>query len=80
MLIPHENIVDWDMYQLDEETNETHNEEADADGLGNLHEFFAVRLGAFLHQMHGITSEFLQWLNEDFLETFLFRRHVALVV
>jgi hypothetical protein len=75
-LVPYQNIVDGDMYQLDKEANESHDKEPDTNRLANLHELLAVRLGAFLDQMHGIASKFLEWLHEDFLETFLFRRHV----
>jgi hypothetical protein len=78
-LIPDENIVDWDMHELDKEPNETHEEEPNTNGLGNLHEFLTIWLGTFLDQMHGITSKLFQWLQENFLETFLFRRHDCLL-
>ena len=62
-LIPHQDIVDWDMDQLDKETNETHDEETNTRCLGNFHEFLSVWFGTFFNQMHRITSELFQWLD-----------------
>jgi hypothetical protein len=75
LLVPYQNIVNGDMNQLDKEADEAHDKEPNPHCLANLHEFLAVRFGALFDQMHGIASKFLQWLKEDFLETFLFGRH-----
>ena len=37
----HQDVVDWDVDKLDEETNETHNEEPNGGGFGHLHELCA---------------------------------------
>lgn len=37
----HEDVVDWDVDELDEEANETHYQEPDGGGLGHLHELCA---------------------------------------
>lgn len=40
-----EDVVDGDVNELDDETDGTHDEETDADCLGDLHEFALVGLG-----------------------------------
>lgn len=37
----HQDVVDWDVDELDEESNETHDQEPDCGGLGHLHELCA---------------------------------------
>lgn len=45
------------MYQLDEETNEAHDTEADGSGNSDLLELLAVRLGAALDKADGVLGE-----------------------
>lgn len=37
----HQDVVDWDVDELDEESNETHDQEPHCGGLGHLHELCA---------------------------------------
>jgi hypothetical protein len=65
------------VHQLDEKTNETHNQKADANCPSNLYELFAIGFGALLHQMHGVLGELLERFDQNLLESF-FIRHVYL--
>lgn len=39
----HDDVVDWNVDKLDEETDETHYQEADGCGLGHLHKLCMVK-------------------------------------
>jgi hypothetical protein len=45
-LDPYNDVVDWDMDELDKESDESHDGEADGGGDGDLLELLPVRLGA----------------------------------
>lgn len=66
-----ENVVNGDVYKFDKETNESHDQESQASGMGNLPKFPAIGLGTFFDQMHRIFGELFQWFNEHFIESFL---------
>lgn len=74
-LISNQNIVDGNVYKLDKESNETHNQKADSGGPGNGHEFFSVGLGALFDQVHGVFGELLEGFDQHLVETFLFCGH-----
>ena len=76
-LIANQDVVDGDVNQLDKETDESHNEKANAGGLGNGGELLSVGLGAFLDQMNRILGELLQGFDQNFVESFLFRHFVC---
>lgn len=50
-------VVDGNVYQLDEETNESHDAEANGSGNSDLLELLAVGLGAALDQADGVLGE-----------------------
>ena len=77
VLVSDQNIVDWNMNELDKETNESHDQKPNTGCLGNLHEFLSVWLGALLDQVHGIASKLLEGLHQDLVETFLFCAHFS---
>lgn len=41
----HQDVVDWDVDELHEETNETHDQEPNGSGLGHLHELCMITDG-----------------------------------
>ena len=41
----HQDVVDWDVDELDEEPNETHDEKPNGGGLGHLHKLCAKTKG-----------------------------------
>jgi len=41
----HQDVVDWDVDELDEETNEPHDEKPNGGGFGHLHELCAEANG-----------------------------------
>jgi hypothetical protein len=38
-------------------------------GLGNIHKFLSIRLGAFLYKMHGILGKLTKRLNQNLIES-----------
>merc|ERR1711994_351131 len=62
-LSSHYDVVDRDVDELHEESNETHQGESDGCSNSNFLEFFPVRLGASLHQPDGILSKLSHWLH-----------------
>ena len=71
-LVPNQDVVDGDVNQLDEKTNETHHKKADTDSSCNSGEFLAVWLRALLDQMHRVLGKLPEGLDEHLLESFLF--------
>lgn len=53
----HDDIVDGDVYQLNEEADEAHDAEAHSSGDGDLLELLAVGLGAPLDQADRVLGE-----------------------
>ena len=78
-LVANQDVVDGDVNELDEETNEAHDGKADAGGLGNGREFLPVGLGALLHQVHGILGKLPEGLNDVLLESF-FASHLCNII
>lgn len=60
----HDDVVDGNVYQLDEEADEAHDAEANGGGDGNLLELLAVGLGAALHQADRVLGEGASRLGE----------------
>lgn len=50
----HNDVVDGDVYKLDEEANKSHDGEPNRCGHGDLLELLPVRLGAALDQPDGV--------------------------
>ena len=61
-LASHDDVVDGDMDQFHEESNESHDTETNSGCHGNLLELFPVGLCAALHQSAGIFVELLSRL------------------
>ena len=78
-LVANEDVVDGDVNELDEETNEAHDGKADSGGLGNGREFLPVGLGALLHQVHGILGKLPEGLDDVLLESF-FASHLLKLI
>lgn len=57
-------IIDGNMNEFDEESNETHDAEADGCGNSNLLEFTSVRFRATLHQTQWVLGEQAAWFTE----------------
>jgi len=68
-LIPHQNIIDRDMYQLHKKPNKAHNTKTDQDCFCDAGEFFAVGLGTFLHQMDGVLRELSQGFDQKLVKS-----------
>ena len=64
-LIVDDDVVDRYVDQFDEETDETHDREADGGGHCDLLELLLVRLRASFHQTNGVFSELFDWLGEQ---------------
>lgn len=60
----HDDVVDGDVYQLDEKADEAHDAEADCGGNGDFLELLAVGLGAALHQTDRVLGEGASRLGE----------------
>lgn len=71
-LVSNKNVVNGDVNQFDKETNESHNEETNRGRPRDHQKFFAIRLGAFLDQVHGILGELFERFNKNLVESFLF--------
>ena len=56
-------IVDGDVDELDEESDESHQREANGCGDGDLLELLPVWLGAPLHQTHRVLAELSEGLQ-----------------
>ena len=56
-------IVDGDVDELDEESDESHQREANGCGDGDLLELLPVGLGASLHQTHRVLAELSEGLQ-----------------
>jgi len=63
LLRANNDVVDGNVNQLDEKSNESHDEEADRGGQSNLLELFGIRLGASLDEAVGVHGELLGWLK-----------------
>lgn len=71
-LTPDQDIVDWDVNELDEKADEAHDEEADTGGPSDLHKFLTVRLCALFHQVHRVPRKLLKRFDQNLVESFLF--------
>lgn len=58
------------MDQLDEKTNESHDQKPDSGGTSDGGKFFTIWLGAFFDQVDGILRELTEWLDENFVKSF----------
>jgi hypothetical protein len=59
--------------KLDKKSNETHDEETNAGGSGNLSEFLAIGLGALFDQMNRVLGKLLEGFDQNLVETLLIR-------
>ena len=57
------NVVDGNVDQLHEESNESHESKANSSSYSNLLELLPVRLGASLDESDGVLSELLHRLH-----------------
>ena len=57
------NVVDWDVNQLDKESDESHDGEADSCSHCDLLELLSVRLRATFDQTNGILGKLPQGLD-----------------
>lgn len=71
-LISNQNIIDWDMHQLDEKANKSHDQKSDPGCTSNLCELLTVGLGAFFDEVDRVLGELTERLDEDLVETFFF--------
>lgn len=63
-LTTNNDVVDRDVNELDEETDETHDGKPNRCGHGNLLEFFSVRFCAPLYKPYGVFDELPAGLNK----------------
>ena len=65
----HNDVVNWDVDELHEKTDESHNEKTDAGGRGDSGKFLSIRLGAFAEKVVAIFSKKLQVLHRAIIGT-----------
>lgn len=61
---PNENIVYWDMDQLDKVANESHDGKSYSDGFADLCKFFLRRFCTTCQELVSVTNELLGYLDE----------------
>jgi len=71
-LTSHQNIVDGNVYKLDKESDETHDQKSHSGSPSNHRKFLSIWFGAFLDQMDRVFGELLERFNQNLLESFLF--------
>lgn len=64
ILWSHNNVIDWNMDEFDEETDEAHDAEANRCGNSDFLEFTTVWLCATFHQSDGILCKYTAWFAE----------------
>ena len=57
-------VVDWNVNELDKVPNESHDGKSNSCGNSNFLKLFPVRLGAPFYQPDGVLGELLSWLDE----------------
>lgn len=71
LLVSNKDVINWDVNKLDEKSNKSHNQKANARGSGNGSEFFTIGLGTFLDKVDRVLGKLTKWLDENFVESFL---------
>lgn len=64
LLVVYDDVIDWDVNQLDKKSNESHDGETDGGCDCDFLELFRVRLGATTNQTHGVAGELFHRVNE----------------
>lgn len=60
-----DDVINWNVHELHEESNKPHNNHAHSSREGNSDEFFSVWFCAFFDESNGVLCEFPQWINEQ---------------
>lgn len=84
-LIANQDIVDGDMNELHEESDKSHDEEANTRCSCSHREFLTIRFRALFYQMNRIFGKLTKWLYQYFIESLLFGRcrrrcHVLMII